>query len=84
MFGKTAKEWKNSNPDLDGNIRDYADIMHLIILSNLEVLNADMIDNNINQRERLEKLNYTARKELNLLNKNKNILDIEKIIEKEK
>ena len=78
LFGKTAKEWKNSNPDLDGNIRDYADIMHLIILSNLEVLNADMIDNNINQRERLEKLNYIARKELNLLNKNKNILDIEK------
>ena len=79
LFGMTAKEWRENNPNLEGNIRDYADILHLIVLSNLEVLNASMIDNNISQSERLEKLNMTAIKELKILSNNKNILDIEKI-----
>lgn len=79
LFGMTAKEWRENNPNLEGNIRDYADILHLIVLSNLEVLNASMIDNNISQSERLEKLNVTAIKELKILSNNKNILDIEKI-----
>ena len=63
----TAKEWRENNQNLKGNIRDYADILHLIVLSNLEVLNANMIDNKISQRERLEKLNEIAIKELNIL-----------------
>ena len=75
----TASEWKKNNPNLDGNIRDYTDILHLIVLSNLEVLNASMIDNNIKQGERLEKLNDTARKELNILSNNKNLIEIEKL-----
>ena len=79
LFGMTAKEWKDNNPDLVGNIRDYTDILHLIVLSNLEVINASMIDNNINQSERLEKLNVTARKELSILSNDRNILDIEKM-----
>lgn len=79
LFGMTAKEWKNRNPNLDGNIRDYADILHLIILSNLEVLNANMIENNISQKERLEKLNMIARKELEILIDNKNVLKIQKL-----
>ena len=79
LFGMTAKEWRENNPDLEGNIRDYCDILHLIVLSNLEVLNASMIDNNINQNERLEKLNTTARKELSILSNDKNILGIEKM-----
>lgn len=79
LFGMTAKEWRESNPDLEGNIRDYADILHLIVLSNLEVLNASMIDSNISQRERLERLNITARKELNILTTNKNIIGIENL-----
>ena len=79
LFGMTAKEWKDNNPNLKGNIRDYTDLLHLIVLSNLEVLNSSMIDNNINQSERLEKLNVTARKELNILSSDKNILGIEKI-----
>ena len=77
LFGMTASEWRKNNPNLEGNIRDYTDILHLIVLSNLEVLNANMIDNNINQRERLEKLNATARKELNILLNDKNILNID-------
>lgn len=79
LFGMTAKEWKDNNPDLKGNIRDYTDILHLIVLSNLEVLNASMIDNNVNQSERLEKLNTTARKELNILSSDKNIIGIEEL-----
>ncbi len=81
LFGQTAKEWRNKNPNLKGNIRDYTDILHLIVLSNLEVLNASMIDNNIKQSERLEKLNVTARKELSILSKDKNVLGIKKLID---
>ena len=77
LFGMTAKEWRDKNPQLKGNIRDYADIIHLIILSNLEVLNANMIENNINQKERLERLNIIAIKELGLLSNVSNLLSIE-------
>lgn len=79
LFGLTAKEWRDNNPELskDGNIRDYTDIYHLIVLSNLEVLNASMIDNNISQSERLTKLNEAARKELSILSNNTNILKID-------
>ena len=77
LFGMTAKEWRENNPNLEGNIRDYTDIRHLVVLSNLEVLNASMIDNNINQSERLEKLNNTARKELSILANDKNVKELE-------
>ncbi len=79
LFGMTAKEWRDKNPDLDGNIRYYTDIVHLVVLSNLEVLNASMIDNDVNQKQRLEKLNLTARKELELLISDKNIIGIEQL-----
>lgn len=72
----TAKERRDKNPNLSGNIRDNSDILHLVVLSNLEVLNANMIDNNINQKQRLEKLNQIARKELEILAKDKNIVNI--------
>lgn len=78
LFGMTASEWKKSNPDLKGNIRDYTDILHLVVLSNLEVLNANMIDNNIKQNVRLEKLNAVARKELTILSKDKNVIGVKK------
>ncbi len=55
LFGMTAKEWKDKNPNLDGNMRDYANILQLIILSNLENLNAEMIERGIEQKARLEK-----------------------------
>lgn len=79
LFGMTAKEWRMKNPHTKGNIRDYADVLHLIVLSNLEVLNASMIENNISQRERLEKLNSTARKELSILVNDNNIIGIRKL-----
>ena len=79
LFGQTASEWRQNNPDIEGNIRDYTDILHLVVLSNLEVLNASMIDNNIKQSERLEKLNIIARKQLSILSKDKNVIGIEKV-----
>ena len=75
----TAKEWREQNPNLSGNIRDYADILHLVVLSNLEVLNANMIDNNIPQKQQLEKLNNAARKELDVFLKDKNIIGIKEL-----
>ena len=84
LFGMTAKEWRNQHPELQGNIRDYTDILHLVILSNLEVLNSNMIENGISQEERLEKLNNVAIKELQLLSNDKNIVGINKIESKEK
>jgi len=52
---------------VSGNIRDYASIIQLVVLSNLEVINANMIENGINQKERINKLNNIAIKELNIL-----------------
>ena len=79
LFGMTAKEWRDKNPNLSGNIRDYTDILHLVVLVNLENLNADMISEGIPQSKRLEKLNNTARKQLDLLKNNNNIKKIENI-----
>ena len=79
LFGLTSKEWKKNNPNLKGNIRDYSDILHLVVLSNLEVLNANMIERNISQRERLEKLNNIAKNELEILTNDRNIIGIQKL-----
>ena len=67
MFGKTAKEWRTENPDLSGNIRDYATINQLICLSNMESLNAVFINEGLSQRERLEKLNKIAIQQMQVL-----------------
>ncbi len=73
----TAKEWKNKNPTLDGNMRDYANILQLIILSNLENLNSEMIAQGIEQKIRLEKLNAIAKKQYNILQDSNGIKKIE-------
>ena len=67
LFGKTAKEWRDTNPDKNGNIRDYADICQLVCLSNLENLNAHFIDDGLPQDERLVKLNKIAIQQMKLL-----------------
>ncbi len=79
LFGMTAREWRESNPNLEGNIRDNTDILHLVVLNNLEIINAEMIASGISQKERLVKLNKVARKHLELLIDDKNIKYIEKI-----
>jgi hypothetical protein len=73
LFGMTAKEWRDKNPGLadKGNIRDYTDLLHLIILSNLENINAKLIEMNLSQSERLVSLNKTAREQMNLLKNSK-------------
>lgn len=75
LFGLTAKEWRTSNPDIadKGNIRDYTDLLHLVILNNLENINAELIKMEIPQRERLIRLNNIARKQMNLLQNNKSL-----------
>lgn len=62
LFGMTAKEWKDNNPELEGNMRNYANILQLVILSNLENLNAEMIEQGLEQNKRLERLNAIAKK----------------------
>lgn len=79
LFGMTAKEWKDQNPSLDGNMRDYANILQLVILSNLENLNSEMIAQGIPQNLRLEKLNAIAKKQYNILQDSKGIRKIEMI-----
>ena len=64
LFGKTAKEWHNANPGKSGNIRDYTDIPHLLVLANLESYNAILIEQKISQKERLLKLRDTAKRQL--------------------
>jgi len=60
LFGMTAKEWRDNNPELNGNIRDYADVSQLVCLSNLESLNSVFINDGMPQTERLSKLNAVA------------------------
>lgn len=67
MFGMTAKQWREQNPDLKGNIRDYASINQLICLSNMENLNAVFINDGLPQGERLEKLNKIAIQQMKVL-----------------
>ncbi|MDE7228264.1 MAG: KilA-N domain-containing protein [Treponemataceae bacterium] len=67
MFGMTAKEWREKNPNLNGNIRDYASINQLICLSNMENLNAVFINDKLPQDERLEKLNKIAIQQMEVL-----------------
>lgn len=79
LFGMTSKEWKENNLNLKGNIRDNTDITHLIVLSNLEVLNSSMISDGISQSTRIQKLNKEARKQLTILYENNNIKKIKNI-----
>lgn len=79
LFGVTAKEWRESNPEIadKGNIRDYTDLLHLVILNNLENINAELIKMKISQNERLIKLNNIARKQMKLLKDNKSFKNLE-------
>lgn len=78
LFGKTAGEWKIENPDLKGNMRDYADINQLICLSNLENINAYLIDQGKPMNERMIELNKIAIKQMEVLVNNESRLMIDK------
>ena len=68
LFGQTAKEWRIDNPELEGNIRDYASINELICLANLENLNSVFINDGLSQSIRLERLNKIAISQMKILN----------------
>ena len=72
LFGKTAKQWREENPNLRGNIRDYASINELICLSNLENINSVLINEQIPQSERLMKLNQIAIHQISILQESNN------------
>ena len=73
LFGMTAKQWRDANPKADGNIRDMATIEQLVVLSNLESINAVLIHQNLPQVERLKQLNSIAITQMKSLLSNKNI-----------
>ena len=67
LFGMTAREWRDKNPDKKGNIRDYAEVSQLVCLSNLENLNAYLIERGLSQPERLIELNKAAIRQMKVL-----------------
>ncbi len=67
LFGKTVGQWRKENPTLKGNIRDYATIEQLLVIANMESLNAYLIEQGISQPERLKQLNNMARSQLRVL-----------------
>jgi hypothetical protein len=81
LFGKTAKQWRDENPDEKGNIRDFANVSQLVCLANLETLNAHFIQDGLDQSERLAKLNQIAIQQMRLLVEDRSIKQLE---EKEK
>ena len=78
LFGKTAKDWRNENPYEKGNIRDMASIQQLVILSNLESINAMLIHQKSSQKERLIRLNEMAISQMKSLVSNRNVKKLSK------
>jgi hypothetical protein len=77
LFSKTAKQWRDENPDLKGNIRDYANVSQLVCLANLETINAYLINQQVEQTERLKILNNTAIQQMRLLTEDNRVKNIE-------
>ena len=73
LFGITAADWRKSNTGKQGNIRDYATIEQLLVLANLENVNALYIDKGVSQSERIVELNRLARDQLSIMLKNKSL-----------
>ena len=78
----TAKEWREKNPNLEGNIRDYTNLKHLLILCNLENTNAELINDGLPQKERLVKLNNSAIRQMKILENDKSIKELEDLNKK--
>jgi len=67
FFGQTAKQWRSANPDLDGNMRDYATVEQLLVLANIEGMNAELIHMKLSQGDRLTRLNAIAIRQMQVL-----------------
>lgn len=79
LFGMTAREWKQANPDKTGNIRDHATTEQLVVLANLETLNAKLLEWNSPKEQRLEILNKTAREQMEVLTHTRAMKDLKKL-----
>ena len=79
LFGQTAKEWRDENPNLQGNMRDYATIEQLIVMVNLENLNAQMINQGLEQKVRIIELNKIAKSQLQPFLNNSSVKQLENI-----
>lgn len=77
VFGRTARQWRDANPNAKGNMRDYASITQNLVLSNLENLNAEMIRDGKSIRERMLKLNEIARRQMELFNSHPTVRKLE-------
>ncbi len=77
LFGQTAKQWRDENPEKTGNVRDYANVSQLVCLANLETLNAHLIQQSLAQSERLALLNNTAIQQMRLLTEERSIKKLE-------
>lgn len=77
LFGMTAKQWRESNKNLQGNIRDYASVEQLVVLSNIESMNSELIKQGIGQSERLHYLNTMSIKQLESISSNELIAKLE-------
>ena len=77
LFGMTAKQWRDNNPDKEGNIREYANVNELVCLSNLENVNSIYINEGMSQKDRLIKLNEIAISQMQILTR-----DTVKMLEK--
>jgi len=73
MFGKTAQQWRKENPGKEGNIRDYSTIEQLLVLANMESMNAEFIRMELPQPDRLKKLNTIAKQQLKSITTNSNV-----------
>ena len=67
LFGRTAKQWRDANPGLDGNMRDHATVEQLLVLANIEGMNAELMHMRLSQRERLKRLNEIAIRQMRVL-----------------
>lgn len=83
LFGKTAKQWRSENPDKKGNIRDYATIEQLLVLSNLENANALLLEQGLSETERVCKLNQMAISQLTTLTDNKSVRKLKELDKKQ-
>lgn len=76
LFGMSAKEWRDKNPDSRGNVRDEADVSQLVCLANLETLNALFIEEGVSQAQRLKKLNTIAINQMRILTEDRNVVKL--------
>jgi hypothetical protein len=81
LFGQTAREWRVANPDLDGNMRDYAAIEQLLVLANIEGMNAEFIHMGLPQGERLKRLNQIAIRQMQTLTAHTGIVSLPQAVE---